>query len=362
MTGRGIDQVMPHPSDPEIHEGVMDSAIGYVRLSERLHGALERPVPFDYVWGDALHALARAAPDARVINLETSVTTSPDWMPKGINYRMHPSNVPCLTEAGIQCCVLANNHVLDWGRDGLTETLDVLGRAGICTAGAGRDLARACAPAVIELGEANRVVVLALGTESSGIPTDWGATPTRSGVNLLQDLSDRSVAEIARQVQAFKRPGDVLVVSLHWGGNWGYEVPASHQHFARELIDRAGVDIVHGHSSHHPQAVEVYRGHLILYGAGDFLNDYEGIGGHRQFRGELSLMYFAEVEIGSGRLLALRMTPMRMRRFRLERASQGDAEWLRDMLARESAAFGLDVELAPDSDQRHSELLLQGFA
>jgi poly-gamma-glutamate capsule biosynthesis protein CapA/YwtB (metallophosphatase superfamily) len=286
MIGRGIDQILPHPSEPEIHEGVMRSAAGYVELSERLHGALQSPVPFHYVWGDCLDVLAQAAPDARIVNLETSVTTSDDWLPKGINYRMHPRNVPCLAAAGIQCCALANNHVLDWGREGLDETLRVLGCAGILTVGAGRDLAEARAPAMIELREAHRLVVLAFGTESSGIPDNWGAAPDRSGVNLLPDLSDQVIAEIALQVRGFKRAGDVVVASIHWGENWGYEVPASHQHFARALIDKAGVDIVHGHSSHHPQAIEVHRGHLILYGAGDFLNDYEGIESHGEYRGE----------------------------------------------------------------------------
>lgn len=68
----------------------------------------------------------RAAPDFRIINLETSITTSEDWAPKDIHYRMHPANIPCLTVAKVDCCVLANNHVLDWGRSGLVETLETL--------------------------------------------------------------------------------------------------------------------------------------------------------------------------------------------------------------------------------------------
>lgn len=353
MTGRGIDQILPHPSDPEIHEGVMCSALGYVSLSERAHGSIDRPVPFEYIWGDASNTLEREAPQARVVNLETSVTTSDDWLPKGINYRMHPDNVACLTAAGIQGCVLANNHVLDWGREGLAETLQVLRDAGIRTAGAGRDLAEARLPAVIDApGGAARVLVLALGTESSGIPFDWAAGPSRSGVNLLPQLSDRAVCAIASEVEQFKRPNDVVIASIHWGGNWGYDIPSSHQQFARKLIDEAGVDIVHGHSSHHPQGIELYRGHVILYGAGDFINDYEGIGGHRRFRGELSLMYLPQVEPSSGRLLKLRMVPLRMRRLRLERAERDDAAWLRDMLARESAPFGVRVALVEDEGAR----------
>ena len=171
-------------------------------------------------------------------------------------------------------------------------------------------------------------------------------------MNLLPQLSDRAVCVIASEVEQFKRPNDVVIASIHWGGNWGYDIPSSHQQFARKLIDEAGVDIVHGHSSHHPQGIELYRGHVILYGAGDFINDYEGIGGHRRFRGELSLMYLPQVEPSSGRLLKLRMVPLRMRRLRLERAERDDAAWLRDMLARESAPFGVRVALVEDEGAR----------
>jgi poly-gamma-glutamate synthesis protein (capsule biosynthesis protein) len=87
--------------------------------------------------------------DPRLVNLETSVTTSDEAYPKGINYRMHPRNAPCLRAAGIGCASLANNHVLDWGPRGLLETLDVLAREGVAVAGAGRDLTEAERPAVV---------------------------------------------------------------------------------------------------------------------------------------------------------------------------------------------------------------------
>ncbi|TIP99701.1 MAG: CapA family protein, partial [Mesorhizobium sp.] len=84
-----------------------------------------------YVWGDALSELDREAPDARIINLETSITTSLSLAPKGINYKMNPANIGCLAAARIDCCVLANNHVLDWDEPGLVETLDTLRLAGL---------------------------------------------------------------------------------------------------------------------------------------------------------------------------------------------------------------------------------------
>lgn len=340
MTGRGIDQILPHPCPPRIHEPAMDSALGYVRLAEEASGPIPRKVDPTYLWGDALAALERLRPDLRIINLETAVTTSQDWEPKGINYRMHPANLPCLQAAKIDCCVLANNHVLDWGEAGLIETLASLRDAGLETAGAGRDTAQAASPAILPLPKGGRVLVFAWGAESSGIPRRWAAAPDRPGVNLLPDLSKATLAGMAEQIASFRRPGDLVIASLHWGPNWGYRIPEEHRRFARGLIDQAGVDLVHGHSSHHPIGLELYRERLILYGCGDLLNDYEGIGGYTSYRGELSLLYLPVLERSSGRLLAMSMLPMRIKRFRLQHASEEEAGWLCRVLERESKIPG----------------------
>lgn len=348
MTGRGIDQVLPHPGAPALHEPYMTSALGYVALAEKANGPIPHPVDFAYVWGDALAEWAHVRPDVRIVNLETAVTTCDDWQRgKGIHYRMHPANVPCLTAARIDCCVLANNHVLDWGDAGLAETLETLHSANMHTAGAGRDRAEAAAPAVLATAK-GRVLVFSMGTVSSGIPPDWAAMPGRPGVNLLPDFSDATLRQIAAQVKAIKHPRDVVVASIHWGDNWGYAVPPAHQDFAHGLIDQCGVDVVHGHSSHHPIGIEVYRERPILYGCGDFLNDYEGISGHGAYRGDLSLMYFLDVDPASGTLLRLRMVPMQMRRFRLKHASPDDGRWLREVLEREGRRLGSRVEANPD--------------
>jgi len=344
MTGRGIDQVLPHPSDPRLHEEYATSARAYVELAERAHGPIPAPVDFAYVWGDALAELARGRPDARIVNLETSVTRSDDWWRgKGINYRMHPENVRCLVTAGIDCCVLANNHVLDYGYPGLRETLETLQRAGVRTAGAGRTLDEARAPAVIDVPGRGRVLVFGVGTATSGIPPGWAARDDRPGVDLATDLSARTVERMREAMHRSRRPGDVVVVSIHWGGNWGFDVPEEHVRFAHDLV-RGGADVVHGHSSHHVLPIETFDGRLILYGCGDFVDDYEGIGDHEELRPDLRLAYFAVVD-ASGRLASLRMTPFRMRRFQLRRARRADAEWLRDRLERERRRFGFRVEL-----------------
>jgi len=115
---------------------------------------------------------------------------------------------------------------------------------------------------------------------------------------------------------------------VHWGANWGYEVSHRQHSFARRLIDAGAADLVHGHSAHHPGAIEIYRGRLILYACGDLINDYEGIGGHESFRPGLGLMFFPTLDAATGKLAELALVPMRMRGFRLNRASGEDADWL----------------------------------
>ena len=351
MTGRGIDQVLANPSDPLIHESYMKSAAGYVKLAEQANGPIQQPVGFAYIWGDALEELNRSAAHVRLINLETSITTSNDyWKAKGIHYRMHPQNVAGLKAAGIDVCSLANNHVLDWGYSGLLETLATLKKVDIKIAGAGGNIDEAGAAAMINIGGQSRVIVFSFGLTTSGIPLNWAAEKNRPGVNLLRDLSAKSLRYIQTRVREVKRKGDIVVASIHWGGNWGYDISRKQIRFAHRLVDDIGVDVIHGHSSHHVKAIEVYKDKLILYGCGDFLNDYEGIGGYEEFRSDLALMYFATVDSATGKLIALQMTPTQIRRLKVNRASGADARWLKDTLNREGAKFGTRVKL--DKDKR----------
>jgi poly-gamma-glutamate synthesis protein (capsule biosynthesis protein) len=275
MTGRGVDQILPNPAEPEIHEPYVQDARDYVKLAEAENGPIPKPVDFDYIWGDAPAILDSLAPHARIINLETAVTDHPEpWPAKGINYRMHPRNAPVLSALGPDACVLANNHVLDWQTEGLRETLAALGQAGFGTAGAGDTLEEARAPFTLDLGGGRRLLVFTMASPTSGVPAEWAAGPDKPGVHFLPDLATSQLKDITALVDDHRRPGDIVLASIHWGGNWGYDVPDDQRRFAHGLIDEAGVDLVHGHSSHHPKGMEVHGGRLILYGCGDFINDY----------------------------------------------------------------------------------------
>jgi poly-gamma-glutamate synthesis protein (capsule biosynthesis protein) len=346
MLGRGIDQIHTQRNSPELYEPFVQSALAYVALAEARSGPIPRGVPCDYVWGDALDDL-RAA-DLSIINLETALTCAPQPAPKGINYRCHPANLACLTATGIDCCVIANNHVLDWGEEGLIETLDTLRTNGMAYAGAGRDLEEAQAPAVHRLADGARALVYAFGSASSGVPQSWAAKPGRPGVNFLDD-HEPALEALAGRIERKKRQGDVAIVTIHWGPNWSYGIEQEDRRFAHRLIDEAGVDIVHGHSSHHPKAIEIHHGRPILYGCGDFLNDYEGISGHEPFRPDLVLAYRVTVA-ADGFCERLELLPYRISKFRLNRTSEDEAEWLRATMDRECRRFGCHVRKVSETN------------
>ena len=301
MLGRGIDQILGCRSAPELREAVCRSAVDMSASPKRAGESDCRGPPPRPTRGVTPSRCGNSEQlDALIVNLETSVTTARRLRAGRHNYRMHPRHVVCLQAARVDCCALANNHVMDFGVSGLLETLDVLDAARIGRAGAGRSLDEAAAPAVLKRPGGDRVLVWSCCLELSGVPQDWGARPSRPGVWLLRDLSEATLGDIEARISAVRRPRDLAVVSIHWGPNWGYRIPAAHRRFAYALVEEAGTEIVHGHSSHHPKSIEVHGGRLILYGCGDFINDYEGIGGYEEFAPDLSLLYLADVDSAHG--------------------------------------------------------------
>lgn len=288
---------------------------------------------------------SRRRPDLWVINLKTSITTSEAAWPKGINYRMPLRNLGCLAAARVDCCVLANDHVLDWGREGLIETLDTPGTAGIACAGAGLNAPEAQAPAILQREDGRRVLVFAAATGDSGVPAEWAATAKRPGVSLLPDLCAGTRHRLCERIRAWRRASDVVLLSLHWSGNWGFEIAQAHRRFARALIDEGAVDLIHGHSSHHVKGFEVYRGRLLLYDCGDFINDYEGIAGNTAYRGDLGLLYFPTLSRG-GILHRLDLVPTRFCHFRINRAQGADRDWVATTVQRECARLDPALSIA----------------
>src|SRR5260370_2690211 len=267
-------------------------------------------------------------PDVRLIILETSITTSGEFARgKAVQCGMSPGNAGCVAAAGRDACARANNHVLDFGPRGLADTVQALWAAGLRAVGAGPDGEAARRRAAVPVRGDGSVASVSGGTAGAGSRAGGAAAPTRPGINRLPGLSPATADDLLAQVQAAKRPGDIAVVSIHWGSNWGYRVDADQVRFARRLID-GGVDVVHGHSSHHPRPIEVFRGKLILYGCAHCIHDYQRVTGHRAYRDDLRLLYFVSLDPGTGQLAALRMAPMRARQMRLHHAPAADRQWL----------------------------------
>jgi poly-gamma-glutamate synthesis protein (capsule biosynthesis protein) len=347
MLGRGVDQILAHPGDPALQEPLVRDARTYVELAEAVNGPIPRLVGAGWPWGEALAVLTSRSVDVRVVNLETAITGSGEFAPgKTVHYRMNPANIDCLGVARPEVCGLANNHVLDFGRRGLAETLAALGRAGLPAAGAGPDDAWAWQPVTVPV-RGGRVVVYCFAAAGSGVPAGWAAAADRAGVALLPELSPTTLGLVADRIRRAKRPGDVVVASVHWGSNWGYPVGTDQVRFGHGLID-AGADLVHGHSSHHPRPVELYRGKLVLHGCGDFIDDYEGITGHQQYRPDLRLLYLASVDPGTGTLARLRMIPLQARQMRLRHAAPADVDWLQQTLDRISRPYQASIHREPD--------------
>lgn len=345
MTGRGIDQVMPHPCPAELHEPFVDDAREYVRLAEQSHGPIPSAVEDDYIWGDALAEIERFAPEARIVNLETAVTAGGrPWPEKAIHYRMNPAHLSCLAAAHVDACVLANNHVLDWGEDGLNDTLSSLRAAGFFTAGAGRTGIEAAAPAVLPRRGGGRVLVFAFACHDSGVPPAWEADQ-HPGINMLPPDA-AGLRRVAERMLRTRQTADIVVASLHWGENWVDHIPAAHWQIAHQLIESGAADVIHGHSSHHPLPAEVHGGKLVLYGCGDLVNDYEGIGHTETARSDLVCLYAVTLH-DDGALQDLEIMPFQLRRFRLVHARPEDREWLRQSINRRSRPFGTRMENGP---------------
>jgi poly-gamma-glutamate capsule biosynthesis protein CapA/YwtB (metallophosphatase superfamily) len=334
MTGRGIDQILMHPGDPELNDPLVRDARGYVHLAESVNGPIALGAAADYIWGDALAEMDGAGADLRIVNLETAITDDGvPWPAKGVRLRMSPANIDCLRAAHIDACALANNHALDWDRAGLTDTMKALRAAGVQFAGAGVDSNEAWAPARLPLPGRGQLMLFSFAAKSSGVPSGWSSGTRRAGIALLPDLSVATAGQLTDDIVSRRGPDDRVVVSIHWGDNWGLGVPLAHRDFAHRLIDSRAVDVVHGHSSHHPLPVEVYRGKLILYGCGDLINDHEGLAEHGSLRSDVGCLYVVTLRSGSGRLDTLEVVPMQTRQFRLGVADAAAQDWIGQVFA-----------------------------
>ena len=220
--------------------------------------------------------------DIAIANFENPAPDNPRWHTKGTVFSADPTLMDGLANAGIDYVSLANNHIRDAGGQGLLQTIENIEQRGIKVSGAGKDLAAARRPAIMEAGDV-KVAILAY----DAIAGDYHATATRIGSAPLQARLVKADVAAARKAGA-----DIVIVFPHWGTEYDPTPFASQQKLARMIID-AGADMIIGNHAHWAAAMEVYQGKPIWYALGNFVFDQtwseptmEGITLELTFRGK----------------------------------------------------------------------------
>lgn len=393
MLGRLIDQLYPiHVPSPDDER--------HIRVFQARHASRLgfRNYTFESPWGTTLPLLA-AEGDLNIINLETSVTTHPiPWPDKVFNYRMHPANaVPILEAAKIDFVCLANNHTLDFGTEGLVETIWTLkqrsatpaaaGAAGkggyrVAFAGAGETTQEAFAPAILDLPRksqqeqqhstmtyGDRPSALSASTFDSATrnhkvhiyaatdhPHTWRDIPTFHFIDYTPKSREHLKRLIwkhspAPEIRSSQTSPALKVFSFHWGPNYSWHPSLEIRQMAHFLLFECGIDIVHGHSSHHVQGIECPApGKVIIYGCGDFVDDYAL---NKEYRNDLGALYRVVVQeeqteseedaekAGGVRPIRLEIFPTRITHFQAHllqhhkiAGGDGDHDWVVDRISR----------------------------
>ncbi|MRR08262.1 MAG: CapA family protein, partial [Deltaproteobacteria bacterium] len=199
--------------------------------------------------------------DVSLVNLECPITTRGTRREKPYTFRMRPSYTRALKEAGIDIVNLANNHVFDYGSEGIFDTFSYLDSIGIRHIGAGRTLLEARRPVVVSL-KGRRIGFL--GYYSGGEAPN--ATDSTAGVR------KRTLASIEQDIRLVRErdSADYVVVSFHWGDEKAESPDSGQIWFARQTV-RAGADAVIGHHTHVLSGIERYRNGVIVYSLGNFV-------------------------------------------------------------------------------------------
>jgi len=314
---------------PAASEGIAGRPLQLILLGDCMFGRLVNEVmetaPPEYPWGDTLPLLHSA--DYRICNLECVISDRGEpWSAyaKPFHFRSVAKNIAVLEAAHINAVSLANNHVLDYGYDALIQMLEILDRAGIVHSGAGFNLEEASRLATAEV--CGRKMGLLAFTDNEPA---WEATAHQPGIFYVPvDLSDPRAQALLEIVRKQKDAVDLLIVSAHWGGNWGYYPPRAHVELAHALVD-AGAGLIFGHSSHVFRGIEFYEGRPILYSTGNFVDDYVV---DRIERNDQSFIYVADIDNGTSRRLNL--YPTLIRRCQARRAgvyAQGIVDKMRGL-------------------------------
>ena len=241
----------------------------------------EQPVTKRTGNGGAVRELIEGA-DIAIANFENPAPDRFSWHTSKTRFTADPGLIDGLVNAGLDYVSIANNHIGDAGDAGILQTIANLKKRGLAYSGAGKDLAAARKPAILE---ANGVKVAVLGYDA--IAPIYFATKGETGSSQLSLARARADIKSARKAGA-----DIVIVFPHWGREYRNSPFAAQQQLARGIID-AGADMIIGNHAHWAAAVEVYKGKPIWYALGNFVFDQtwseptmEGVTLELTFRGK----------------------------------------------------------------------------
>lgn len=320
--------------------------IGDVMLGRFVNEILRGELPM-YPWGNALPIFRDA--DIRICNLECVISNRDNpWTvtPKVFHFRSDAKNIEVLKTAGIHIVSLANNHTLDFEYEAMFEMLKILDNAGIHHAGAGINRDEASRPAFLEMRGIKIGFIAFTDNES-----DWEATEEKPGVFYVPiDIEDDRAKRLFEIIRNTKKETQVLIVSAHWGPNWGHRPQPHHIPFGHTLID-AGADIVFGHSCHVFQGIEIYLSKPIIYSAGDFVDDYAV---DEIERNDESFIF--TVETHDSHIHMLRLYPTIISDFQATLAKQGDAK--RIVLKMQGLCAGFNTPTRIDEKGQYIDIVV----
>ncbi len=260
-------------------------------------------------------------------NLECPLTTPDTGHPlfKRFSFRCDPSVAKALRDAGFDLVSVANNHTIDWGREGFVDTIRFLRRAGLHPVGGGHDQAEAMRPAIVERGGLTFAVFGALAFLLEGIThLEDKPGPALAGIDRLQ-----------HNIERVRNLVDFVIVSFHWGIEDNRLLSSRQMEFAHGVVD-AGADLVLGHHPHVLQGVEHYRGRWIVYSLGNFL--FDSTTEHRSLSMALSCG-FSKGQIGE-----LEISPVEVHRHLPRPATASVANQVFQRLASLSSSLNTDLQ------------------
>ena len=233
---------------------------GDIMLSRKIGTIMEKKSDYAFPFASTSELIRSA--DIAFANLESPISTRGVRSGSIYSFRADPKSLAGLTKAGFDIVSVANNHIWDYGKQALLDTLTNLLQEGIVVIGAGKDYDEAHSPKVLNVGN-TRFAFLAYTNLIS--PFLGGASSTPAVARFTDDI-------LKTDIERAKKLADVVVVSFHWGDEYEIKHNKEQERVGKLAID-SGANLVIGHHPHVVQEVEAYRGGYIFYSLGNFIFD-----------------------------------------------------------------------------------------